>query len=151
MMNMRIKAGITAAVLIIAAIVGAVLYSRSGKGNMAERDNDNMKNTDMQATSENVTEQTAEESTAVRLNEPESEVSVKVNFAGSGQLIKNKFTDINQWDMAMDWISEKASGQPENYMKENYPFVKRVQLMTATGGTLQRDLFFGSQRPDQNG
>lgn len=138
---MRIKAGIAAAVMIIAAAAGVVLYNRAGKGNMAGRDNGNMKNTDMQVQSENVTGQTAEESTAIRLNEPESEVSVKVDLTGSGQLIKNKFSDINQWDMAMDWISEKASGQPENYIKENYPFVKRVQLMTATGGTEQRDLF----------
>lgn len=86
-------------------------------------------------------EQTAGAPMEAQNNEPKNTVSIKVNLSELGQTMENKFSDINQWDLSMDWLSKKASEQPEDYMKENYPFVKRVQLMTATGGLESRDLF----------
>lgn len=72
--------------------------------------------------------------------ELENTVIVKVNLSELDQTLENKFTDLNQWDLAMDWLSS-ALAQPEDYMRVNYPFVKRVQLMAATGGSESRDLF----------
>ncbi|GGD93460.1 GH39 family glycosyl hydrolase [Paenibacillus nasutitermitis] len=67
-------------------------------------------------------------------------VCLKVNLSEPGRTLENKFTDLNQWELGMDWLTT-AGDQPEDYIRTNYPFVKRIQLMTSTGGTELRDLF----------
>ena len=57
----------------------------------------------------------------------------------SQQVIKNIFSDVNLWDFRGDWTT-KANGKPANYFSENFPFVKHIQFMTATGGNATRDL-----------
>lgn len=47
--------------------------------------------------------------------------------------IKNIFSDVNMWYFETYW-GEQASVRPADYFSKNYPFVKRVQFMTATGG-----------------
>lgn len=54
--------------------------------------------------------------------------------------VKNIFSDVNVWDFRTQWTS-KADNLPANYFSNNYPFVKTVQFMTATGGNAKRDLF----------
>jgi hypothetical protein len=56
------------------------------------------------------------------------------------KLIKNIFSDINVWDFRGYW-GQAAVNQPADYFSINYPFVKNVQFMTATGGNPSRDLF----------
>ena len=126
MRNKWIWTGIGAAVLVIAAVVAMILHSEAGKGEMRMSDKGNTEAIGTAGQSINT--------------EPKNTVSINVKLSELGQTMENKFSDINQWDMAMDWTTEKASGQPENYMREKYPFVKRVQLMTATGGHQTRDL-----------
>jgi hypothetical protein len=70
----------------------------------------------------------------------ESMVHVQVDLSGLDQTLENKFTDLNQWELGMDWLSS-ALVHSEEYMRTKYPFVKRVQLMSATGGSKDRDLF----------
>ena len=50
--------------------------------------------------------------------------------------IKNVFSDVNLWA-----LPGQNFDQPADYFSTNYPFVKRVQFMTATGGDASRDLF----------
>ncbi len=54
--------------------------------------------------------------------------------------IRNIFSDINLWDFREDWLGA-GDAYPADYFARNYPFVKRIQLMTATGGNHARDLF----------
>ncbi|WP_391572443.1 hypothetical protein [Cohnella sp.] len=60
-------------------------------------------------------------------------VAVTFDLAAEGQTLSNKFTDVNVWGYGDNWLAN-ATGQPSNYFSTNYPFVKNVQFMTATGG-----------------
>src|SRR5690625_2639159 len=57
-----------------------------------------------------------------------------------GKTIGNKFGMLNSWFYDPTWRSQ-AAGFPDDYMASNFPFVETVHLMTATGGSLERDLF----------
>jgi len=57
-----------------------------------------------------------------------------------GKVIKNKFFMLNSWFYRPEWTTEPAA-YPDDYFEINFPFIERVHLMTATGGSLQRDLF----------
>ena len=60
-------------------------------------------------------------------------VTVTFDLSAEGQTLSNKFSDVNVWGYDNDWL-DTATGQPSNYFSTNYPFVKKVQFMTATGG-----------------
>ncbi|MEO6949379.1 MAG: hypothetical protein ABI123_07115 [Ginsengibacter sp.] len=66
--------------------------------------------------------------------------TISVDISGQSGVIKNVFSDVNVWDFKTDWIS-KMENLPRNYFSTNYPFLKTVQIMTATGGNAERDLF----------
>lgn len=55
-------------------------------------------------------------------------------------MIKNIFSDINLWDFREDWQAV-PEGHGDDYFARHFPHVRNIQLMTATGGSLQRDLF----------
>lgn len=65
--------------------------------------------------------------------------SIFVDLSAQSREIKNIFSDINCWDFRNDWTT-RAEAQPSSYFRTNYPFVRRVQFMTATGGSAGRDL-----------
>ncbi|MGI2298032.1 S-layer homology domain-containing protein [Paenibacillus sp. GXUN7292] len=68
---------------------------------------------------------------------------VVFNFADlpeTGKKIDNKFSDVNVWDYDPIWLSD-AEGWPSDHFSTQYPFIKNVQLMSATGGNDRRDLF----------
>lgn len=68
-------------------------------------------------------------------------VNITVDVAKpAGQKIRNIFSDLNFWDFRFEWAA-KGEDKPAGFFKENYPFVRHVQIMTATGGGPQRDLF----------
>ncbi|HEU5070808.1 MAG TPA: metallophosphoesterase [Verrucomicrobiae bacterium] len=69
-----------------------------------------------------------------------SEQVLTIDLAAAGKMIGNKFSDLNMWSVDQTWTQE-ASARPGNYFASNFPFVQRVQLMAATGGNGQRDLF----------
>ena len=75
--------------------------------------------------------------TAGRAGEP---VAVTIDLAAIGKPIANKFGDLNMWAVDGAWL-ETAARYPDDYFRKNFPFVERVQLMAATGGNEQRDLF----------
>ena len=58
------------------------------------------------------------------------------DLSSQEKTIKNVFSDINLWALPGQTFDQSA-----DYFSSNYPFVKRVQLMTATGGDASRDLF----------
>ncbi|MBB6670108.1 discoidin domain-containing protein [Cohnella nanjingensis] len=74
--------------------------------------------------------------------------TLSFDLSAQGKTIHNTFSDINAWDYEIDWTT-KAAGQPSNTFATQYPFVKNVQFMTATGGcyvgfpgcSTNRDLF----------
>ncbi|MDD2633457.1 MAG: hypothetical protein PHH42_13420 [Bacteroidales bacterium] len=72
-----------------------------------------------------------------------SQVSLEFNVLNQGQVITNKGTDINYWD-----ISAWQNPYPENYFATHFPFVEKVQLMAALGGNDARDLFLNPQDPN---
>jgi len=55
------------------------------------------------------------------------------DLSAQGQTITNKFSDINAWDYEIDWTT-RAEGKAASFFADQYPFVKNVQFMTATGG-----------------
>jgi len=56
----------------------------------------------------------------------------------AGEVIGNKFSDINIWQMQGRW----SDIQPDPaQFAGRYPFARRLQIMTATGGNETRDLF----------
>lgn len=57
-----------------------------------------------------------------------------------GKVVTNKFSVLNSWFYKPEWTTS-PQGYPDDYMATHFPFVERVHLMTATGGSLQRDLF----------
>ena len=67
-------------------------------------------------------------------------VEFTVDINKTGNPVKDVFSTINQWDYGWYW-THFADDQPANYFNENYSFAKTVQLMTATGGSEERDLF----------
>ncbi len=72
-----------------------------------------------------------------RLDGP-ADVTVMVQGdQATGKTLDAVLDTINQWDFHMYWLGEKES----NYYRENMPFVRYVQFMTATGGNVERDLF----------
>ncbi|MCP4313029.1 MAG: hypothetical protein GY790_17355 [Bacteroidetes bacterium] len=62
------------------------------------------------------------------------------DLSSTGITIKNIYSDINVWDFRQNW-GQKASDQPAGYFRENFPFINTIQIMTATGGNANRDLF----------
>jgi hypothetical protein len=74
---------------------------------------------------------------AARAAEP---TGLTFDLAARGKTIGNKFSDINVWALDPAW-TEGAAGWPKDYFHKNFPFVRRVQLMAATGGNGNRDLF----------
>lgn len=67
-------------------------------------------------------------------------VSITINMSSTGKTITNKFSDINMWMIEGTWLKQ-ADTYPVNYFKSNFPFIERIQLMAATGGNEDRDLF----------
>jgi len=75
-------------------------------------------------------------------------VQLTFNLGAQGQTMSNKFYDLVVWDLNDQW-TDKADDQQADYFSTKYPFIKRVQLMTATGGcyagyngcNTNRDLF----------
>ena len=66
-------------------------------------------------------------------------MTITFELNSDGKIIGNKFTDMNVWHLNT-W--ENAPGNlSENYFASRYPYVRRVQLMSATGGETSRDLF----------
>ena len=56
----------------------------------------------------------------------------------AGKVIGDKFSDLNIWQMQGGW----SNAQPDpTQFAARYPFAKRLQIMTATGGNTSRDLF----------
>nr|WP_294795861.1 hypothetical protein [uncultured Mucilaginibacter sp.] len=62
------------------------------------------------------------------------------SFSSPGKRIQNKFTDVNTWNYHSFWLDNKAV-YPSDFFLKNYPFIKYVQLMSTTGGSVDRDLF----------
>jgi len=75
-------------------------------------------------------------------------IRLSFDMNAQGQLITSKFYDLSAWDLNEHWTSQ-ADKQDASYMSSCYPFLKRVQLMIATGGcyigypgcSTNRDLF----------
>ena len=67
-------------------------------------------------------------------------VSFTVDVSSPGKIITNKFSDINMWMIDRTWL-QTADTYPADYFKSNFPFIERIQLMAATGGNEDRDLF----------
>ena len=64
-------------------------------------------------------------------------ISVK-GGESTGKRIDNVVDTMNQWNYHMWWLNDD---NPSNYYQTTHPFVKYMQFMTATGGSLDRDLF----------
>ena len=58
----------------------------------------------------------------------------------TGKIINNKLKNMNMWSFNAHWLDE-ATNQPEDYFKNNLPFVENIEFMQATGGCDWRDLF----------
>lgn len=65
---------------------------------------------------------------------------MEIEMSETGAPVKNIFSDINVWDLKDYWTNH-AAGRPADFFRENFPFVRHIQLMTATGGNAARDLF----------
>ena len=64
--------------------------------------------------------------------------SLRFDLDKAGQVIGNKFSDINIWQMQGRWSDTQLN--PAQF-SGRYPFAERLQIMTATGGNETRDLF----------
>lgn len=73
-------------------------------------------------------------------NETATKLTITIDPTMSGKPIKNIFSDMNMWDFRAFWM-DKAATMPNDFFETKYPFVKRIQFMTATGGAASRDLF----------
>lgn len=60
--------------------------------------------------------------------------SVSVDLANQSEVIGDKFSDLNVWSYAMHWSDTEADAQSNGFFATNYPFIKTVHFMTATGG-----------------
>jgi hypothetical protein len=78
------------------------------------------------------------------LSAPAQTVSLTFDLSVAGKVITNKFGDVNVWRVDETW-TRRAAAWPKDYFHSNFPFVQRVQLMAATGGNEQRDLFKNPQ------
>ena len=63
----------------------------------------------------------------------------KFQVVASGTVIWNMADNVNQWYYDK-WLNEMGN-VPADYFRQNMPYVKYIQLMTAAGGNEQRDLF----------
>lgn len=68
------------------------------------------------------------------------DLSITIDPTISRSPVKNIFSDINMWDYRTYWTTQ-AEAMPDDFFQTKYPFVERVQFMTATGGNASRDLF----------
>ncbi|MFD3308628.1 hypothetical protein [Streptomyces sp. NPDC058656] len=59
--------------------------------------------------------------------------TIRADLARQGARIDDKYTDLTVWDYNGSWTTA-ADSMPSDYYAKHYPEVKRVQLMTATGG-----------------
>lgn len=66
--------------------------------------------------------------------------TISVDLSSQSSKIRNIFSDVNCWDFHGPWTSQAAK-RPGNYFSVHYPFIKKIQFMTATGGSAERDLF----------
>ncbi|HET7118639.1 MAG TPA: hypothetical protein VFI29_19240 [Hanamia sp.] len=66
--------------------------------------------------------------------------NISIDLSIQSQAIKNIFSDVNVWDFKTDGLNN-AHDLPRNYFSTNYPFLKTIQFMTATGGNAERDPF----------
>lgn len=72
-----------------------------------------------------------------------SELIITIDPKSSMPPVKNVFSDMNMWDFQTYWTSQ-AEVMPDDFFQTKYPFVERIQFMTATGGSASRDLFINS-------
>ncbi len=71
---------------------------------------------------------------------------ISTDLTQQGTTINNKWSTMNAWNLNDRWTGV-ADTQPTNYFSANYPFIQRIQLMTATGGSSDRDLFVDPNNP----
>ena len=64
---------------------------------------------------------------------------LKFQTAATQSIIWNVADNMNQWDYSQ-WLNDMGN-VPEDYFRQNMPYVKYIQLMTVAGGNRQRDLF----------
>ncbi|MCQ6558331.1 GH39 family glycosyl hydrolase [Paenibacillus mendelii] len=123
----QISLGIAAVIIIISTVVAAINFRAGGDKSMEAP-----KKAPVQA---------PEDASGTKpADPPQDKAAVRIDLSKLGDPLENKFTDLNQWDLQMDW-ADSAKGRPSDYIRTHYPFVKRVQFMTATGGTDNIDLF----------
>ena len=67
-------------------------------------------------------------------------ITMTFDMVNCKEVIKDIYSTINQWDFSQNW-TKAADNQPDDYFKKNYPYVKVVEFMTATGGSESRDLY----------
>lgn len=72
--------------------------------------------------------------------ESTSELIITIDPTNSLAPVKNIFSDMNMWDFRTYWTT-RAETMPDDFFQTKYPFVERIQFMTATGGNPSRDLF----------
>ncbi|WP_188751256.1 GH39 family glycosyl hydrolase [Parapedobacter defluvii] len=63
-----------------------------------------------------------------------------VSIQQLGPKIWNPVDHINVWNYAAEWHDDMEQ-QPDDYFRKNFPYVRYIQLMTAAGGSVERDLF----------
>lgn len=61
--------------------------------------------------------------------------------------LKNIFSDVNVWEFRAFW-GDASQDKADTYFSDFYPFIERVQFMTATGGSYARDLFIDPEDRD---
>jgi len=66
-----------------------------------------------------------------------NDVAFRIDIAQTGEVIGNKVSNANVW--ALDSVPAPATGEPGTAHPAE--FLEYIQLMTATGGSAQRDLF----------
>jgi hypothetical protein len=71
---------------------------------------------------------------------PENLHAFYVRMDTSGQKLWNVADNVNVWYYGSDW-HESMEQAPNDYFRENLPFVRYIQFMVAAGGSEQRDLF----------
>lgn len=70
-------------------------------------------------------------------------VVFEIDGSKTGKRITNKTAVMNQWDFRREWTEKQDIVFPTEF-----PFVKDMQFMTATGGNAQRDLFIEPENSD---
>ncbi len=63
--------------------------------------------------------------------------SISFVYSQQGEIIKNIFSDVNVWDLE-HWFREDKY-VPDDYFATNFPAIKTVQFMCATGGNARRE------------